>query len=84
MVWALHISASRKRQCRKSATSELIGLKLGSSEANPVPRARDRSDVIELILRNQLPANYMVGRGMRLEYVYVWRQIEEAKNQEKK
>jgi hypothetical protein len=51
---------------------ELLDLKLGSYASVMFQRAQDLADVIELIKRNELSRDFMVGRGMEVFYGQLW------------
>jgi hypothetical protein len=51
---------------------ELISLKLDSSAHSPLRRLRDKTDVIELILRRKLPRDLSVAPVVRQLYLDAW------------
>jgi hypothetical protein len=55
---------------------DLISLKLDSWSASPIRRHRDKTDVIELILRRKLPTDLGVARAVRDLYVETWNSIQ--------
>jgi hypothetical protein len=52
--------------------SELISLKLDSSANAPLRRLRDKTDVIELIVRRKLPRDLNVAAEVRSLYLEIW------------
>ena len=51
---------------------ELVSLKLGSWAGSPMRRVRDKSDVVELILRRKLPRDLAVASAVRALYTETW------------
>src|SRR5262249_12723473 len=51
---------------------DLISLKLDSSANSPLRRHRDKTDVIELILRRKLPRELEVASAVRELYLQTW------------
>jgi hypothetical protein len=51
---------------------ELLSLKLDSSTRSPLRRLRDRTDVVELILRRKLPRDLAVASVVRSLYLETW------------
>ena len=51
---------------------ELLSLKLDSSAHSPLRRLRDKTDVVELILRRQLPRELPVAPAVRPLYLETW------------
>jgi len=51
---------------------ELVSLKLDSSAHSPLRRLRDKTDVVELILRRKLPRDLAVARSVRPRYLETW------------
>ena len=51
---------------------QLISLKLDSWSASPMRRMRDKTDVIELILRRKLPRDLAVAPAVRALYTETW------------
>jgi hypothetical protein len=51
---------------------ELISLKMDSWSGSPLKRHRDKSDVIELIQRRNLPRNFPVASAVRRLYEETW------------
>lgn len=51
---------------------ELVSLKLDSWENSPLKRLRDKTDVVELILRRKLPRALAVNPAVRPLYQEVW------------
>jgi hypothetical protein len=51
---------------------ELISLKLDSSSGSPLRRHKDKTDVIELILRRKLPRDLAVASVIRALYTETW------------
>ena len=51
---------------------ELLSLKLDSSAHSPLRRLRDKTDVIELILRRKLPRDLPVAEVVRPLYLEIW------------
>lgn len=51
---------------------ELISLKLDSWSGSPLRRHKDKSDVIELILRRKLPRDLAVAPAVRALYTETW------------
>ena len=50
----------------------LLSLKLDSSAHSPLRRLRDKTDVVELILRRNLPRDLPVASVVRLLYLEPW------------
>ena len=57
---------------------ELISLKLSSWESQPILRAKDQADVVELIVRGALPRDLKVDIFVRKLYDDLWDGIAEA------
>lgn len=57
---------------------QLISLKLSSWESQPLLRAKDHSDVVELILRSKLPRDLKVDIFVRKLYDDLWDGLAEA------
>ncbi|HEX5222733.1 MAG TPA: hypothetical protein VFZ59_24470 [Verrucomicrobiae bacterium] len=55
---------------------ELISLKLDSWKNSPLKRLRDKTDVVELILRRKLSRSIAVNPGIRPLYEQVWDAIQ--------
>lgn len=56
---------------------DLISLKLDSSKHYPVIRARDRSDVVELIQKNNLPRDFNgINSLVQMDYETLWDAIQ--------
>ena len=51
---------------------ELLSLKLNSSAHSPLRRLRDKTDVVELILRRKLPRELPVAAAVRNLYLETW------------
>jgi len=51
---------------------DLISLKLDSWVNNPQKRLRDKADVVELILRRELPRDFSVAESVRSLYLETW------------
>ena len=51
---------------------ELLSLKLDSSAHSPLRRLRDKTDVVELILRRKLPRDLAVAPAVRELYLKTW------------
>jgi hypothetical protein len=51
---------------------ELVSLKLDSWSGSPLRRHKDKSDVIELILRRKLPRDLAVAQAVRSLYTETW------------
>jgi hypothetical protein len=51
---------------------ELLSLKLDSSAHSPLHRLRDKTDVVELILRRKLPRDLPVAPAVRALYLETW------------
>jgi hypothetical protein len=51
---------------------QLLSLKLDSSAHSPLRRLRDKTDVVELILRRKLPRDLAVAPAVRLLYLETW------------
>jgi hypothetical protein len=51
---------------------KLISLKLDSWANSPLRRARDRGDVIEIILRRKLPRGLAVDPAVLQSYLEIW------------
>ena len=51
---------------------ELLSLKLDSSAHSPLHRLRDKTDVVELILRRKLPRDLAVAPAVRSLYLETW------------
>ena len=58
---------------------ELISLKLDSWINSPVKRLRDKTDVVELILRRKLPRDLAVNDVVRALYAETWDAIQAEK-----
>ena len=58
---------------------ELISLKLDSWKNSPLKRLRDKTDVVELILRRKLPRTLATNPTVRPLYEEVWDAIEAEK-----
>lgn len=58
---------------------ELISLKLDSWKNSPLKRLRDKTDVVELILRRKLPRLLAVNPSIRPLYEEVWDAIQAEK-----
>ena len=54
------------------ALEELLSLKLDSSAHSPLRRLRDKTDVVELILRRKLPRDLPVAAAVRQYYLETW------------
>lgn len=54
----------------------LISLKLDSWKHTPARRMRDKADVTELIIRNELPRDFGVNTAVRQEYEAIWDALE--------
>jgi hypothetical protein len=52
--------------------AELISLKLDSAANSPLRRLRDKTDVIELITRRNLPRDLAVAEPVRQGYLELW------------
>ncbi len=68
------ISAAEKLQIIK--LEELISLKLDSATHSPLRRLRDKTDVVELILRRKLPRDLPVAPAVRSLYQETWDAIQ--------
>ena len=51
---------------------DLLSLKLDSSAHSPLRRLRDKTDVVELILRRKLPRDLPVAQAVRPLYLKTW------------
>ena len=51
---------------------QLLSLKLDSSAHSPLRRLRDKTDVVELILRRKLPRDLAVAQAVRPLYLETW------------
>ncbi len=51
---------------------QLISLKLDSAANSPLRRLRDKTDVVELITRRQLPRDLTVAEPVRQAYLELW------------
>jgi hypothetical protein len=51
---------------------QLLSLKLDSSAHSPLRRLRDKTDVVELILRRKLPRDLAVAPAVRSLYLEKW------------
>ena len=51
---------------------QLLALKLDSSAHSPLRRLRDKTDVVELILRRKLPHDLAVTLTVRQLYLETW------------
>lgn len=51
---------------------QLLSLKLDSSAHSPLRRLRDKTDVVELILRRKLPRDLPVAQAVRPFYLETW------------
>jgi hypothetical protein len=58
---------------------ELISLKLDSWSGSPIKRHKDKTDVIELILRRKLPRNLPVNPAVRTPYLETWDALQAEK-----
>ncbi|MCW5551315.1 MAG: hypothetical protein KIS67_04025 [Verrucomicrobiae bacterium] len=58
---------------------ELISLKLDSWQGSPVRRHRDKTDVIELILRRKLPRDLPVNLAISALYLETWDALQAEK-----
>jgi hypothetical protein len=63
-------TAAEKLQIIK--LEELLSLKLDSSAHSPLRRLRDKTDVVELILRRKLPRGLSVAPAVRALYLETW------------
>ena len=54
-----------------SHLEQLLSLKLDSSAHSPLRRLRDKTDVVELILRRKLPRDLAVAPAVRSLYVEI-------------
>ena len=63
-------AATEKLQIVELAT--LLSLKLDSSAHSPLRRLRDKTDVVELILRRKLPRDLPVDPAVRSLYLETW------------
>lgn len=50
----------------------LLSLKLDSCAHSPLHRLRDKTDVVELILRRRLPRNLAIAPAVRALYLEIW------------
>jgi hypothetical protein len=57
---------------------QLLSLKLGAWQSSPVRRLRDKTDVVELIIRNELPRSLDVDPRMQQLYEQIWDEVESA------
>jgi hypothetical protein len=64
------VSATEKLQIVK--LEELLSLKLDSAAHSPLRRLRDKTDVVELILRRKLPRDLPVAPAVRPLYQETW------------
>jgi hypothetical protein len=64
------VSATEKLQIVK--LEELLSLKLDSAAHSPLRRLRDKTDVVELILRRKLPRDLPVAPAVRPLYRETW------------
>ena len=64
------VSASNKLQVVK--LEELVSLKLDSAAHSPLRRLRDKTDVVELILRRKLPRDLAVAAAAAPLYLETW------------
>ena len=58
---------------------ELISLKLDSWVNSPLKRLRDKTDVVELILRRKLPRDLAVAPTVRMLYTETWDALQAEK-----
>jgi len=63
-------------QLQIAGLSELISLKLDSSAHSPLRRLRDKTDVVELILRRKLPRDLEVAPEVRHLYLDMWDRLQ--------
>jgi len=63
-------TATEKLQIIK--LEELLSLKLDSSAHSPLRRLRDKTDVVELILRRKLPRDLKIAPAVRALYWETW------------
>lgn len=52
--------------------ADLVSLKLDSWTGSPLKRHKDKTDVIELIIRRKLPRNLQVNPAVRTAYLETW------------
>jgi hypothetical protein len=67
------------RELQIASLEELISLKLDSWKNSPLKRLRDKTDVVELMLRRQLPRSLAVNSAVRLIYEETWDAIQAEK-----
>jgi len=58
---------------------ELISLKLDSWSGSPIKRHKDKTDVIELIIRRKLPRDLAVNPAVRALYLETWDALQAEK-----
>jgi hypothetical protein len=58
---------------------ELVSLKLDSWAGSPVRRLRDKTDVIELMVRRKLPRDLVVNPAVRAHYLETWDTLQAEK-----
>jgi len=58
---------------------ELLSLKLDSWSNSPNRRSKDKSDVVELILRRKLPRDLAVNPAIRAHYTEIWDALQAEK-----
>lgn len=59
-----------------ASLEELISLKLDSWKNSPLKRLRDKTDVVELVLRRKLPRSLAINPAIRPLYEEVWDAIQ--------
>jgi hypothetical protein len=67
------------RELQIASLEELISLKLDSWKNSPLKRLRDKTDVVELILRRQLPCSLAINSAVRPLYEETWDAIQAEK-----
>lgn len=67
------------RELQIASLEELISLKLDSWKNSPLKRLRDKTDVVELILRRKLPRTLTVNPAVRSLYEETWDAIQAEK-----
>lgn len=55
-----------------ASVEDLVSLKLDSWSVSPLRRLRDKTDVVELIIRRSLPRDLNVAEAVRALYLEIW------------
>lgn len=68
-----------REELQIASLEELIALKLDSWANSPLKRLRDKTDVVELILRRKLPRDLAVNPAVQAIYVEIWDALQAEK-----